>query len=70
VTFTMSQPTWSQRDIMEHLHLLPGVIDFKTQTKTNLNYFITRKDNRVELNIEPLTPMAIIHPHTDTKIVL
>ena len=70
VTFTMSQPIWSQRDFMEHLHLLPGVLDFKTQTSTNLNYFIIRKDNRVELNIEPLTPMCIIHPHTDRKIVL
>ena len=70
ILFTMSQPTWSQRDTMEHLHLLPGVLDFKTQMSTNLNYFVVRKDHRVELNIDPLTPMAILHPHTDRKIVL
>lgn len=53
---------------MEHLHLLPGTIDFKTQESTNLNYFFIRKEKKVTLEIEPLTPLAILHPNTDRKV--
>ena len=66
----MSQPIWSQRDTLFSLSLLPGIVEFKTQTSTNLNYFFEKRDNRVEINLEPLTPLAIFHPHTDRKIIL
>tara|TARA_B100001996_G_C18625359_1_gene579537 strand:+ start:612 stop:1382 length:771 start_codon:yes stop_codon:yes gene_type:complete len=70
IEFTMSQPIWSQRDTLFSLSLLPGIVEFKTQTSTNLNYFFEKRDNRVEINLEPLTPLAIFHPHTDRKIIL
>ena len=68
IQFTMTQPLWNQRGLMEHLHLLPGTIDFKTQESTNLNYFFIRKEKKVTLEIEPLTPLAILHSNTDRKI--
>lgn len=70
VQFVTSQPTWSQRDTIFNLHLLPGVLDFKTQSSTNMNYFFERKDNRVEINIEPLTPMMMLHPMTDRNVII
>jgi len=50
--------------------LLPGVLDFKTQSITNLNYFVIRKNEDIEFNIDPLTPMAIFHPHTERNIII
>jgi|TARA_B100002019_G_scaffold27231_1_gene21150 hypothetical protein len=70
IQFTMTQPLWGQRELMEHLHLLPGTIDFKTQQATNLNYFFIRKEKKVTIEIEPLTPLAILHANTDRKIEL
>ena len=70
VQFVTSQPSWSQRDTIFNLHLLPGVLDFKTQSSTNMNYFFERKDNRVEINIEPLTPMMMLHPMTDRNVII
>jgi len=68
--FMTSQPTWSQRNSMFDLQLLPGILEFKTQTNTQMNYFFERREQRVELNLEPLTPMMMLHPLTDRKVVL
>lgn len=70
ILFTMSQPIWSNRDFFRHFHLLPGVVDFKTQSSTNLNFFVIRKNEDIEFNINPLTPMAIYHPHTERNIII
>jgi hypothetical protein len=70
ILFTMSQPIWSNRDFFEHFHLLPGVLDFKTQSVTNLNFFVVRKNEEIEFNINPLTPMVIFHPHTERNIII
>ena len=70
IQFTSTQPIWNHRDTMFHLQMLPGTLDFKTQTSPSMNYFFEKKEHRVELNIEPLTPMVMMHPMSERKVVL
>ena len=70
ISFTYTQPVWSQRDTMFNLVLQPGVIQFKSNNQTNLNYFYKQTDEKQVLNIEPLTPMLMLHPMTERKIKL
>ena len=51
--------------------MLPGILDFKTQTSTNMNYFYSKSNKNVTIEFAPLTPMVILHPLSeDRKIVL
>ncbi len=68
IYFTFTQPTWSQSDTLNGLTLLPGVMQFKTQTATHMNYMVEQNEKVQNFNIQPLTPMAILHPMTDRKI--
>ena len=70
VSFTFTQPIWSQRDTMFNFILTPGVVSFKSQMDCNLNYFYEQTDKKQVINIQPLTPMAIMHPMSDRKIKL
>ena len=70
IYFTYTQPIWSQRDTMFNLILTPGVLSFKHQMWTSLNYFIEQKDVQQNIHIEPLTPMLIMHPMSERKIKL
>lgn len=68
--FTWTQPVWNQKDIASHLTLLPAVIEYKYQQGTEINYMIVRREEDVIINIPPLTPLVILHPMSDKKIVL
>ena len=70
VQFAWTQPTWSQPDTFNWLTLLPGVIQFKTQMGTNVNYVIESGAEEQKIRIEPLTPIAMLHPMTERKIEL
>jgi len=70
IHFTYSQPVWSQPDIIDDLTLLPGVVNFKNQFTTELNYFFRSRDVKRTLTIEPLTPMVIMHPMSERPIKL
>tara|TARA_B100000073_G_scaffold285894_1_gene247498 strand:+ start:608 stop:1363 length:756 start_codon:yes stop_codon:yes gene_type:complete len=70
IHFTFTQPIWSQRDTMFDLILTPGLVSFKSQMNSNLNYFFQQKDTQQIINIQPLTPMAIMHPISDRKVKL
>ncbi len=70
INFTFTQPVWSQRDTIFNFVLTPGVLSFKSQMDCNLNYFYKQTDKKQVINIDPLTPMAIMHPMSDRKIKL
>ena len=70
INFTFTQPIWSQRDTMFNFILTPGIVSFKSQMGSNLNYFFQQKDTQQVINIEPLTPMAIMHPMSKRKVKL
>lgn len=72
VNFAWSQPTWSMRDYLQHLTVLPAVVDFKYQNATNINYFVLdpKQTEDVKIHIPALTPLVMMHPLTDKKIVI
>ena len=70
VNFLWSQPTWSQPDTFRGLAGLPGVVGFKTNGGTHINYVVELQDVQQRFTLAPLTPMAILHPLTDRKIEL
>lgn len=70
VKFLSSQPVWNNRDWSQILTSLPGILNFKMQHSTNINYFFTIDDKEKSFRIEPLTPLMLLHPMTEKKIVL
>jgi len=70
IQFTWTQPTWSLRDCVDHLTVLPAVVDYKYQHWTNINWLVVNKDEPKNINIAPLTPMVIIHPMTDRNVII
>ena len=55
---------------MFNLILTPGIMSFKSQMYSNLNYFFQQKDTQQDINIQPLTPMVIMHPMSERKVKL
>ena len=70
IDFAYSQPVWSQRDLLFNLILLPGILNFKNQMATHLNYFFERGDAPKEVRIQPRTPMLMLHPLSERKVKL
>lgn len=70
VHFAFSTPVWSQPDTFRGLTGLPGVIQFKHQTATHINYMLEQTEETQKFNFQPLTPMAILHPLTEREVVL
>jgi hypothetical protein len=68
VNFTWTQPTWSQPDTFNRLTALPGVTQFKTQTASHVNYVVEQRVDAQKIHLEPLTPLAIMHPMTERKV--
>lgn len=70
ISWVWSKPTWSFRDYIDNLEILPGVVNYKYQHATEINFFIQNKQQSQEINIPPLTPLVILHPMTEKKIVI
>jgi hypothetical protein len=70
VQFAWTQPTWSQRSLIDNLTVLPAVVDYKYQHDTNISFFVLNKDEPKDVTIEALTPLVILHPMTDVNVVI
>lgn len=71
IKFTYTQPTWHWRSILDTLVLLPAIISFKYQPDTNVNLFVTNSSkDKKQCSVKPLTPLAILHPLTERKVVI
>jgi hypothetical protein len=68
INFTWTQPTWSQPDTFDNFTALPAVMQFKSQSFTNINYVVKQTAKQQTINLQPLTPMAILHPMTERKV--
>jgi len=69
--FVWSQPIWNNRSLVNKLTVLPGVLDFYYQHGTAINFFCTiPKTDITKVNIEPLSPLVILHPLHDKKIII
>jgi len=70
INWVWSKPTWNMRDYLDSIELLPGVVNYKYQHATEINFFIQNKEHVQEINIPPLTPLVILHPMSEKKIII
>jgi len=70
INFTWTQPTWNNRDSIDRYTILPAVVNYKYQFHTNISLFMTNKDQKKGTVIEPLTPLVILHPMTEEKVII
>lgn len=70
INWVWSKPTWNVRDYLDSLELLPGVVNYKYQHATEINFFVQNKQTIQEIHIPPLTPLAMLHPMTEKKIII
>lgn len=70
VNFTWTHPFYNLSNITDkNFDLMPAVINFKYQHDTNINYIITlEKDVEKFLEIDPLTPLVIMHPMSNRGV--
>lgn len=70
IFFTWTQPTWNLRSLLNDLFLLPAVVNYKYQHTTNINYMVDNFDYARTVHIPALTPLAILHPMTEKKVLI
>ena len=70
INFTWGQPIWSQPQTFNGLTGLPAVVQFKSQSFTEINYMVEQKEEEQRFNLQPLTPMVMLHPMTERKVEL
>ena len=70
VRFTWTQPTWSMRKYIDHISVLPAVVDYKYQHYTNINFFVLNTDQPKEFVIESLSPLVMMHPMTEDNVII
>jgi hypothetical protein len=70
INFTWTQPTWNNRDAIDRYTILPAVVNYKYQFNTSINLFMVKKEQEEGTLIKPLTPLVILHPMTEEKVVI
>ena len=71
IHFLLSSPCWNflkDEDVMSNFFIVPGVVEFKHQRGSNINVFVTRKENRFEFSSG--TPLGHLYPNSEKKIIL
>ena len=66
VNFVWSEPSWNLLPTKSNIRVLPGVTNYKYQADTNINIFIPRTNNRIEL--EAGLPLVHLVPISDKNI--
>lgn len=70
INFTWTHPLYNLSHATDkNFDLMPAVINFRHQYDSNINYIITQ-ENDVEktIEIEPLSPLVIMHPMSNKRI--
>ena len=70
IYFSWTEPSWHLRDILSYVTVLPGVTNFKFQNFTEINLFVTNKNSPEKFTIPALTPLAMLHPLTEKRIII
>jgi hypothetical protein len=65
----MSDPIWNRTGITDY-SILPGIMDFKYQSTTNILGVLESKEKEREVNFSPGDPLAFLTPMTEEDIVL
>ena len=69
VQFAFTDPAYN-RDNLHDYYLLPGIVDYRYQTSTNINIMVEYRDKEREFLIPAGQPMVNIVPLTDREIVI
>jgi hypothetical protein len=69
VQFIVSDPVWSRSGITDYC-ILPGIVDFKYQTSTNILGLLEHRQERREISFSPGDPLVFLTPMTEEDIVL
>jgi len=69
IDFSLTEPTWNI-DTPEIVKILPGVVNYKYQSATNINTIWTRQDENVVYTIDHNQPLAHIIPLTEKQVNL
>lgn len=70
IWFSWTQPTWSMRNNMFNMAILPAVLNFYEQHNASINFFYRFTEKRQLVTFEPLQPLVMIHPLTECEIEL
>lgn len=70
INFVWSEPTWDNKNLFTEVTVLPGVMNFKYNTTTNINLLIKVRKDSYKINIKPQQPLAMLHALTDKKIII
>jgi hypothetical protein len=69
IQFIMSDPIWNRAGITDY-SILPGILDFKYQSSTNILGILESKEQEREINFSPGDPLVFLTPMTEEDIVL
>lgn len=67
VKFVFGKCTWNDTHMADNFHVLTGIIDYKNQTSTDINFY-AKRDSIIELRAGQ--PLAHIIPMSDKKLKL
>lgn len=70
--FSWSNPIYNNRNHINLMTFLPGVVEFKYNHVTSINYFVTASELNEEkiIYMEPFTPLATIIPMFEEEIII
>lgn len=68
VGFCFVQPMWNIPQYSDTIHVLPGVIDFKSQSGINVNLLLSRKPEDRILELKHGMPLVHLMPLTTEKV--
>lgn len=68
INFLTQFPIWNNIDFWNVLHVVPGFFEFKHQSSTNINLFVNRINQNIQLTAG--TPIQTLIPMTEKNVVL
>lgn len=66
INFMLSSPVWNNVDLWNRLHIVPGFFEFKYQFATNINLFVNRIPQNIQLSAG--MPIGMLTPLTEKKV--
>jgi len=66
INFMMTSPVWNNIDLWNKVHIVPGLFEFKYQFATNINFFVNRVSQNIQLSAG--MPIAMLTPLTEKKV--
>jgi len=70
IYFSWTQPTWHLRECMQNFSIIPGVMNFKYQHSSNINYIVIQDNEAKDISIPVRTPLVMMHPMTEKNVII